>query len=122
MQALDCRVVTSLWLACTQKSTGIDQASSALVQPHVVVRYTRAPLPDQVSRCSTIYVDVGVRCTPKSTGIGQAYGALVQRHLGALHKSTLPTRLPGAPLCVYIELWWYYNMIIPLWQGVIQHF
>jgi hypothetical protein len=34
MQALDSRVVTYLLLSCTQKSTGIDHASSALVQRH----------------------------------------------------------------------------------------
>src|SRR5258708_39535119 len=59
--------------------------------------------PDQVSRCSTICVVVGVRCTPKSTGIDQASRALVQRHLGALHKSTFTDQ---ASRCssVYIEL------------------
>jgi len=35
MQALDYRVITSLLFACTQKSTGIDQASSALAQRHM---------------------------------------------------------------------------------------
>jgi CBS-domain-containing membrane protein len=35
MQALDCRAVMSLLLSCTQKSTGIDQASGALVHHHV---------------------------------------------------------------------------------------
>src|SRR5258708_23813517 len=86
MQALDCRVITSLLLAHKKAPGSI--RPPVLLCSAIWVHCTRAPSPDQASRCSTICVDVGVRCTPKSTGIDQASSALVQCAKVALHKST----------------------------------